>query len=201
VLRRLDLATGRAALETASDRADTLSLTASELAATHGPSWRLLIIGAGQMSQYLAQMALALDYEVIVCDPREEYSQGWEVPGANLVTTMPDDTVTEMRPDRHTAIVALTHDPKLDDLALLEALKSEAFYVGAIGSRANQAKRRERLVEFDLTPDEVARLHGPVGLRIGARTPPEIAVAILAQMTAERYGFRKLEFEAPDAGA
>ncbi|GAA0509054.1 XdhC family protein [Pigmentiphaga sp. GD03639] len=201
VLRRLDLATGRAVLEAARDRADTLSLTDSELVATHGPSWRLLIIGAGQMSQYLAQMALALDYEVIVCDPREEYTQGWEVPGARLVTTMPDDTVTEMRPDRHTAIVALTHDPKLDDLALLEALKSQAFYVGAIGSRANQAKRRERLVEFDLTPDEVARLHGPVGLRIGARTPPEIAVAILAHMTAERYGFHKLEFEAPGAGA
>ncbi|MDX3904804.1 MAG: XdhC family protein [Pigmentiphaga sp.] len=195
VLRRLDLSTGKATLEAASDRADTLVLTDTELVSTHGPSWRLLIIGAGQLSQYLAQMALALDYEVIVCDPREEYGQGWEVQGARLVTTMPDDTVLEMRPDRHTAIVALTHDPKLDDLALLEALKSDAFYVGAIGSRANQKKRRERLVEFDLTPEDVARLHGPVGLRIGARTPPEIAVAILAHMTAERYGYRTLEFE------
>jgi len=200
VLRRLDLATGRAALARAGTRADTLELTGSELVATHGPSWRLLIIGAGQMSQYLARMALALDYEVIVCDPREEYAQGWEVPGARLVSTMPDDTVVELRPDRHMAIVALTHDPKLDDLALLEALKSEAFYVGAIGSRANQKKRRERLVEFDLTASDVARLHGPVGLRIGARTPPEIAVAILAHMTAERYGFRALEFQEP-AGA
>ncbi|WP_299453988.1 XdhC family protein [uncultured Pigmentiphaga sp.] len=201
VLRRLDLATGAATLEPAGDRADTLELTDKELVATHGPSWRLLIIGAGQLSQYLAQMALALNYEVIVCDPREEYTQGWEVPGAKLVTTMPDDTVVEMRPDRHTAIVALTHDPKLDDLALLEALKSEAFYVGAIGSRANQKKRRERLLDFDLTPEDLARLHGPVGLRIGARTPPEIAVAILAHMTAERYGYRKLEFAEPAAAA
>ncbi len=188
VLRRLDLQTGKAHLEAAQGYADVLTLSEQELLATHGPSWRLLIIGAGQMSQYLAQMALALDYEVLVCDPREEYLDGWNVDGAKLVRTMPDDTVIEMRPDRHTAIVALTHDPKLDDLALLEALKSEAFYVGAIGSRANQASRRERLVEFDLTPEDVARLHGPVGLRIGARTPPEIAVAILAHMTAERYG-------------
>ncbi|VCU69406.1 putative xanthine dehydrogenase subunit A [Pigmentiphaga humi] len=195
VLRRLDLASGRATLEPARDAADTVALGDGELVATHGPSWRLLIIGAGQMSQYLAQMAQALDYEVIVCDPREEYSEGWNVPGTRLVATMPDDTVTELRPDRHTAVVALTHDPKLDDLALMEALKSEAFYVGAIGSRANQRKRRERLLDFDLTADDLARLHGPVGLRIGARTPSEIAVAILAHMTAERYGYHKLEFE------
>ena len=99
------------------------------------------------------------------------------------------DVVQRLRPDGHTAIVALTHDPKLDDLALMEALKSPAFYVGAIGSRVNQAKRRARLKEhFDLTEAQLDRLHGPVGLHIGARTPPEIALAILAHMTAERYG-------------
>jgi xanthine dehydrogenase accessory factor len=95
-----------------------------------------------------------------------------------------------MQCDRHTAVVALTHDPKLDDLALMEALKAPCFYVGAIGSRANQQKRRERLLEFDVTAAELDRLHGPVGIKNGARTPPEIAVSILAELTAARYGFR-----------
>jgi xanthine dehydrogenase accessory factor len=104
---------------------------------------------------------------------------------------MPDDAVIALRPDGHTAVIALTHDPKLDDLALMEALRSPAFYVGAIGSQANQARRKERLAEhFGITPAELARLHGPVGLKNGARTPPEIAVAILAELTAERYGYR-----------
>jgi xanthine dehydrogenase accessory factor len=157
----------------------------------HGPSWRLLLIGAGQMTQYLAQMAQALGYQVTVCDPREEYSTGFDIPGATLVRTMPDDTVTALQPDGHTAIIALTHDPKLDDLALMEALKSPAFYVGAIGSRVNQAKRKARLKEhFGIGDAELARLHGPVGLKNGARTPPEIAVSILAELTAVRYGYR-----------
>jgi xanthine dehydrogenase accessory factor len=113
------------------------------------------------------------------------------MPGATLLRSMPDDTVTELKPDGHTAIIALTHDPKLDDLALMEALKSEAFYIGAIGSRANQAKRKQRLTEhFGLTDEQLDRLHGPVGLKNGARTPPEIAISILAELTAVRYGYR-----------
>jgi len=115
---------------------------------------------------------------------------------------MPDDAVLEFAPDAHTAVIALTHDPKLDDLALIEALRSNAFYVGAIGSRANQGRRRERLAEhFDLTPAQLDRLHGPVGLKNGARTPPEIAVAILAELTAARYGFRIPEPVRLGAGA
>jgi xanthine dehydrogenase accessory factor len=121
---------------------------------------------------------------VTVCDPREEYTDTWDVPGVTLVRTMPDDTVRAMRLDERCAVVALTHDPKLDDLALLEALKSPAFYVGALGSRANNAKRRERLHEFDLSDAQIARLHGPIGLYIGSRTPPEIAISILAEVTA-----------------
>jgi xanthine dehydrogenase accessory factor len=101
---------------------------------------------------------------------------------------MPDDTVIEMNLDAHSAIVALTHDPKLDDMALLEALKSPAFYVGAIGSKKNNEERRRRLAEFDLSQQEIERLHGPVGLKIGSKTPPEIAVAILAEMTAIKNG-------------
>ena len=189
VKRTLDLQTGAVQLGPPDD-GDVVRLNDTQLITTHGPRWRLLIIGAGQMTHYLAQMAQALDYEVIINDPREEYASGWTVPGARLVRSMPDDTVTDLKPDGHTAIVALTHDPKLDDLALMEALKSEAFYVGAIGSRVNQAKRRARLKEhFDLSDEQLARLHGPIGLKNGARTPPEIAVSILAEMIAVRYGY------------
>lgn len=189
VRRVLTLATGEVQLEPAGS-ADELTLTDATLVTHHGPSWRLLVIGAGQMTQYLAQMAGALGYQVFVCDPREEYHTGFAVPGATLLTGMPDDVVLELKPDGHTAVIALTHDPKLDDLALMEALKTDAFYVGAIGSRANQAKRRERLMEhFGVAAQQLDRLHGPVGLKNGARTPPEIAVSILAELTAVRYGF------------
>jgi xanthine dehydrogenase accessory factor len=190
VRRVLTLATGEVDLQPATDT-DELQLTDSQLTTHHGPHWRLLLIGAGQMTQYLAQMAAALGYQVLVCDPREEYATGFEVPGATLLRSMPDDAVTELRVDGHTAVIALTHDPKLDDLALMEALNSPAFYIGAIGSRVNQAKRRERLKEhFGLTDPQLDRLHGPVGLKNGARTPPEIAVSILAELTAVRYGYR-----------
>ena len=189
VRRVLNLASGAVDLQPA-PAADELQLTDTTLTTHHGPSWRLLLIGAGQMTQYLAQMAAALGYQVLVCDPREEYATGFEVPGATLLRGMPDDVVNELKPDGHTAIIALTHDPKLDDLALMEALRSPAFYVGAIGSRVNQAKRRERLADhFGLTPAQLDRLHGPVGLKNGARTPPEIAVSILAELTAVRYGY------------
>ncbi|MGA2548579.1 MAG: XdhC family protein [Burkholderiaceae bacterium] len=189
IRRTLDLRSGDVTLEPG-EGADRLVLTDSELITFHGPQWRLLIIGAGQMTEYLASMARTLDYQVIVCDPREEYADDWQMPGTELVRTMPDDTVLALHPDAHTAIIALTHDPKLDDLALMEALKSDAFYVGAIGSRANQEKRRARLLEFDVSAEQLDRLFGPVGLKNGARTPPEIAVSILAQMTAQRYGYQ-----------
>ena len=190
VRRQLAIKTGAVQLQDAGT-ADELELTDTTLTTHHGPSWRLLLIGAGQMTQYLAQMAQALGYQVLVCDPREEYATGFDVPGATLLRTMPDDTVTALRPDGHTAIIALTHDPKLDDLALMEALTGPAFYVGAIGSRLNQTKRKARLQEhFGITDAQLARLHGPVGLKNGARTPPEIAVSILAELTAVRYGYR-----------
>ena len=130
----------------------------------HGPRYRMLVIGASQLSKYLAQIAVGLDYQVTICDPREEYTETWDIPGVTLVRTMPDDTVPRSELDERCAVVALTHDPKLDDLALMEALKSPAFYVGALGSRANNAKRRERLKEFDLSDEEIARLHGPIGI-------------------------------------
>jgi len=184
--RVLDTLTGKAKLESA-DRSDQLSFDGRILRAIHGPRWRLVLIGAGQLAQYVASLGLSADYEVVVIDPREEFAAGFGVENVRFERGMPDDVIVELGVDAHTAIVALTHDPKLDDMALLEALKSPAFYVGALGSRANTAKRNERLALFDLSHDEIERLHGPVGLYIGARTPPEIAVSILAEITAAKY--------------
>lgn len=183
--RVLHLRSLQVTLESA-NRADSFAFDGEALTTVHGPRWRMLIIGAGQTSAYLAHMAQALDYQIIVCDPREEMRQAWDVPGATLTGEMPDDAVLALQADTCTAVIALTHDPKLDDMALLEALKSPAFYVGALGSKANNAKRRERLTLFDLTREEIARLHGPVGLDIGSRTPPEIAVSILAHLISVR---------------
>ena len=147
-----------------------------------GPRWRLLIIGANQLGAMLASMAQVLDFDVLICEPRQEIRAEWHVEGVTWIEGMPDDVVLEIKPDGHTAIVAVTHDPKLDDMALLEALKSDAFYVGALGSHKNQEKRRERLRMFDLNELEISTLRGPVGLQIGSRTPAEIAIAILAEL-------------------
>ena len=190
VKRRLEMDSGRATLEPGRWQ-DVLEFDGKVLSAVHGPRWRLILIGAGQLTRYLAEMAKMLDYQVIVVDPREEYAAGWDLAGVKLDRGMPDDVVRELNLDGHSAVVALTHDPKLDDLALMEALKSAAFYVGAIGSKKNNDARRERLKQFDVSTDEIARLRGPVGLYIGSKTPPEIAVAIMAEMTAVRYGVRE----------
>jgi xanthine dehydrogenase accessory factor len=182
VARTLVLGSGEVTLAAAS-REDRMQFDGLKLTTLFGPRWRLLLVGAGQLSQAVAQIAQLIDFEVLVCDPREEYASTFAISGAVRVPGMPDDAVRELRPDAHTAIVALTHDPKLDDMALLEALRSDAFYVGALGSARNQATRKKRLAEhFELTEAELARLHGPVGLRIGAKTPAEIAVSIVAQI-------------------
>lgn len=196
VLRKLDMETGHVTIGPAKST-DQLAFDGATLATVHGPRWRLLIIGAGQLSVYLTQMAQALDYQVIICDPREEYAEGWNVAGTEFKRGMPDDVVTGANLDGHSAVVTLTHDPKLDDMALLEALKSPAFYVGAIGSKKNNEARRKRLAEFDLSQSEIARLHGPVGLKLGSKTPPEIAIAILAEMTAIRNGVKIPDFVEP----
>jgi xanthine dehydrogenase accessory factor len=187
VARRLELETGEAKLD-AARVTDGLAFDGKVLTTIHGPRYRMLVIGASQLSKYLATMAVGLDYQVTVCDPRAEYEGTWDVPNVPLVKTMPDDTVLAMKLDERCAVIALTHDPKLDDMALMEALKSPAFYVGALGSRANNAKRRERLRDLDVSDAEIARLHGPIGLYIGSRTPPEIAVSILAEITAVKNG-------------
>ena len=187
VARVVDLESGSVRVEPAG-RGEAFSFDGRTLRALFGPRWRMLVIGAGQLSRSLAQMALGLDFEVIVCDPREEYHLVWDVPGTTFSTAMPDDLAIELQLDPHTAVVAVTHDPKLDDLVLLEALKSPAFYIGALGSRVNTANRKKRLALFDLSAAEIDRLHGPIGLDIGSRTPAEIAVSILAEIIAVRNG-------------
>lgn len=188
VRRRLVMDTGLVSMAPA-DSDDAVRFDDRVLETVHGPRLRLLIIGAGQLSRYLASMAVMLDYRVTVCDPRDEYHEGWEaMEGVTLSRTMPDDLVLAMNLDANSAVVAVTHDPKLDDLALMEALKTPAFYVGALGSRRNNDARRKRLLEFDVSEAEITRLKGPVGLNLGGKTPPEIAMSIVAEMTAVRRG-------------
>jgi xanthine dehydrogenase accessory factor len=160
-----------------------------EIVNTFGPEYRMLLIGAGQLTEYLATMALFSGFAVTVCDPREEYRGAWNVAGATVLADMPDDVVTAFKPDRRSCVVALTHDPKLDDLALLEALKTDAFYVGAIGSRRNNEARHQRMIEhFEQTAQSLARLRGPIGIYIGSKTPPEIAVSVMAEILAVKNG-------------
>lgn len=188
VRRRLEMATGLVSMSPA-DSDDAVRFDDRVLETVHGPRLRLLIIGAGQLSRYLASMAVMLDYRVTVCDPRDEYHEGWEtMEGVTLSRTMPDDLVLAMNLDANSAVVAVTHDPRLDDLALMEALKTPAFYVGALGSRRNNDARRQRLLKFDVSAAEIAKLKGPVGLNLGGKTPPEIAMSIVAEMTAVRRG-------------
>jgi len=198
VRRRLEMDSGRVTLQ-AGGWQDVLEFDGKLLTTVHGPRWRLILVGAGQLTRYLAEMAHMLDYHVLVIDPREEYAGGWDLASVPLERGMPDDVIAQASLDGHCAVVALTHDPKIDDLALMEALKSPAFYVGAIGSKKNNDARRQRLKEFDLSEGEIARLRGPVGLYIGSKTPPEIAVAILAEMTAVRHGVAEPSWAAKPA--
>ncbi|QKD42088.1 XdhC family protein (plasmid) [Alicycliphilus denitrificans] len=184
VLRSTEIATGRVLL-TGIAQPEVLREQGDWLHNAFGPEYRLLMIGAGQLTEYLATMALFSGFSVTVCDPREEYRGAWQVPGVTLTTEMPDDVVRAFRADRRTAVVALTHDPKLDDLALLEALETDAFYIGAIGSRRNQQLRHARLIEhFEQTDESLARLRGPIGIYIGSKTPAEIAVSVMAELLA-----------------
>ena len=166
-----------------------LSVTATELVNTFGPEYRMLLIGAGQLTEYLATMALFSGFAVTVCDPREEYRSAWSVAGAVVKSDMPDDVVNAFKPDRRSCVIALTHDPKLDDLALLEALNTDAFYIGAIGSRRNNEARHQRMAEhFGLSEATLARLRGPIGIYIGSKTPSEIAVSVMAEVLAVKNG-------------
>ena len=185
IARRVELQTGRVTLEAAVAEQD-FEYTERYVRKVLGPQWHILLIGAGHLSHYVSQVALLLGYRVTVCDPRDEYAQNWKVEGTELTTLMPDDAVRQYAQHPCSIVVALTHDPKLDDMALLDALDSPAFYIGAIGSKRNCELRRQRLSELGLSPEQIKRLHAPVGIPIGSHTPAEIAVSILAEITQQR---------------
>jgi len=189
--RRLDARSGRRSLQPA-DGFAPLQWDGEAQRLTHvcGPSLQLFIIGAGMVSRYLAEMAQSLEYAVTVCDPRPERLAEFDVAGVRKIADMPDDAVRAFAADPASAVVALTHDPRIDDMGLMEALTTDAFYVGAMGSSRTSAARRERLAALDLNTAELDRLHAPIGLDIGSKTPPEIAIAILAELTAVRHRHR-----------
>lgn len=161
-----------------------LALTETALTQFYGPRLQLLLIGAGEVARSVAAMAQMLDYRVLVCDPRKHMIEQWSLDGVELLNCMPDDAVREhCKDDAHSIVITLTHDPRIDDMALMEALQHDLFYVGALGSERTSAARRERLRQLDLAEEQIAKLHAPVGLKIGSKRPPEIAIAILAELT------------------
>lgn len=182
ITRQVNLQTGKVTLQAASVE-DNFVYTNIEVCKIFGSQWNMLLIGAGHLSHYVSQMALMLGYRVIVCEPRAEYAQSWKVEGTELTSLMPDDAVQHYTQQSRCVVVALTHDPKLDDMALMVALDSPAFYVGAIGSQRNCELRRQRLKELGLSTSQLQRLHAPTGLPIGSHAPPEIALSILAEIT------------------
>lgn len=188
VRRQLTLNTGQVTLQPTATP-EQFSFDGQQMLNTLGPGYRMLMIGAGALAEYLATMALFNGFKVAVCDPRPEHIEAWEVNGVERIVGMPDDVVRDFAVDVRTCIVALSHDPKLDDLALLEALHGPAFYIGAIGSRRNSQLRRERLIEhFGETDASLERLRGPIGLYIGSKTPAEIAVSVMAEILAAKNG-------------
>ena len=188
VRRRLALHPWQVTIEP-TETPEQFSFDGQQMLNTLGPGYRMLMIGAGALAEYLAIMALFNGFKVAVCDPRPEYIETWAVAGVECIVGMPDDVVRDFAVDLRTCIVALSHDPKLDDLALLEALHGPAFYIGAIGSRRNSQLRRERLIEhFAETQASLERLHGPIGIYIGSKTPAEIAVSVMAEILAAKNG-------------
>lgn len=148
----------------------------------HNPPLRVIVIGAVHITQTLAPMAAIAGYEVIVVDPRASFATSERFPNVQLLDEWPDDAMVELAPDARTAVITLTHDPKLDDPALMAALAADVFYIGALGSTRTHGKRLERMAEAGFAPEHCARIHGPIGLDIGAASPAEIAVSILAEM-------------------
>lgn len=182
-------AAGRAAL--ASDRAQVVATSAGELLITpHNPPLRLIVVGAVHISESLCAMARAAGYAVTVIDPRSAFLRPERFPGVDLLDRWPDEAFALLSPDARTAVVLLTHDPKIDDPALLAVLPTPAFYVGALGSTRTHAKRLQRLADAGVEEAQRLRIHGPAGLDIGARTPAEIAISVLAQMTQQLRGTR-----------
>jgi len=180
------------AISTADEsRDDAVVIQGNRMSHSLSPMYRLLLLGAGDVAKYVAEMARALEYDVTLCDPRPNYLDNWEVEGVEKTPRLPDDVVRERFSNPYSGIVALAHDPRVDDMALMEALKTDAFYVGAMGSERTSAARRERLPELGLSQEEIERLHAPIGFQIESKTPAEIAISIMAEVTAEKYRARR----------
>lgn len=195
-----DLASGAQKIETAATATGTLAQAIATdksgeieidgrtcFVLVRNPSPRIIIVGAVHITQALAPMAAMAGYDVVIVDPRGAFATAERFPGTTLSQEWPDDALTALQPDTRSAIVTLTHDPKLDDPALIVALRSPAFYIGSLGSKKTHASRVARLKEQGFGDHEIARIHGPAGLDIGAKSPAEIAVSVLAQLTAARH--------------
>ncbi|MCY4263543.1 MAG: XdhC family protein [Gammaproteobacteria bacterium] len=166
---------------------DAVVIESSVMVHSLSPMYRLLLLGAGDVAKFVAEMALALEYDVTLCDPRPSYLDNWYVEGVEKTSRLPDDVVRERFNNPYSGIIALAHDPRVDDMALMEALKTEAFYVGAMGSERTSAARRQRLPELGLDKEEIDLLHAPIGFQIGSKTPAEIAISVMAEVTARRH--------------
>lgn len=182
IARQVELATGVTSLTSIAKFA-ALELNERRLWQCFGPRTRMLLVGGGQLAHSLAELGVAMDYEVIVTDPRQHFLDQWQGPAVQLVQGMPDDVIRDLASDQHCVIITLTHDPRIDDMALMEALGTDAWYVGALGSKRTTEKRLDRLRQLDVPQQQIARLHAPVGLDIGSKTPIEIAVSIVAELT------------------
>jgi xanthine dehydrogenase accessory factor len=152
------------------------------------PPLRMIVVGAVHIAQTLVPMAALTGYEVVVVDPRRAWATDARFPNTRVSTDWPDEALELLEIDRRTAVVTLTHDPKLDDPALDVALRSDCFYIGSLGSKRTHSKRLERLRERGFSEDALSRIHGPAGLALGAKSPAEIAVSVMAQLTAVLHG-------------
>ena len=190
VSRRVNLVSGEVDL-LQSDGGTEFQLSDTAVVKTFGPVWQMLLIGDGQLARHLGSMALHLDYRVIICDPREGFAPLEPLADVQYNRLMPDDAVQGLSDQARTAIVTLTHDPRQDDLGLSAALESQAFYIGALGSTRSAQARRKRLVSLGYSAEQIERIHGPAGLPIGSKRPAEIALSILAQITAIRNGIEQ----------
>ena len=180
--RSVTLASGETRISSAAQFAP-LEKSNNTLVHCFGPRHRLLLVGAGQLAANLSTLALAMDYEVVLADSREWALDQWQGPEVEKILGLPDDVVREHAADEHCAVITLSHDPRVDDMALMEALDSTCWYVGALGSVRTTEKRLQRLSQLGLSNEALERLHAPVGLSIGSKTPMEIAVSIMAQLT------------------
>ena len=190
ISRIVDLSSGM--ISTAYEsRDEAVVIQDNRMSHSLSPMYRLLLLGAGDVAKYVAEIAVALEYDVTLCDPRPNYLDNWDVEGVEKTSRLPDDVVRERFSNPYSGVIALAHDPRVDDMALMEALKTDAFYVGAMGSERTSAARRRRLPELGLSSKEIELLHAPIGFEIESKTPAEIAISIMAEITAKKHRARE----------